>query len=233
VLASVCLIVVGCFLLANHSEKKGLAQILLLFGGLLVLGFAGTRLRGIAIRLRMRWTRRTLISQLQSGSKAKVVGKVNAKLGALIAPLSEQECVAYRLKVVWVGAEDGKIIDDWNATLFLIEDESGVVAVDAVPFKIAVTRVETYRGRGDELPEYLLDFLHERLEKRGGLSGRAKILRADRQFDVEEVAIVPGSTIAVLGRVGPVANSSGRPANLKIGPIGSGVTYICGGPVGS
>ncbi len=140
---------------------------MLFFGVALLLGYAVSRLEGITIKLRMRWTRRTLIVELQPGCNAKVVGKVEAKFGTLVAPFSGQECVAYRLKVVWVGAEDGRLIDDWNATLFLLEDESGAVAVNAVPFKIAAARVETYRGKRDELPEYLLDFLRQRLERPG------------------------------------------------------------------
>ncbi|MET0592052.1 MAG: hypothetical protein ABW133_05095 [Polyangiaceae bacterium] len=174
---------------------------------------------------RKRWLRKKAqipIASVQIGEMVKVVGIVVPRGDLVHTPFTGRPCVAYQLNVAAEGGEGPvPVFEDTDNIRFDVRDETGIIAVDALPASL-VTR-EVVRGRHREASSFDAYITG----RRDSGKYNSQLLAPNNLLHVEERLIAPGMTIAVYGVVEEGRQEGSR---FQIAPPPRGTAILCDDP---
>ena len=132
----VALLISGCSDQVNFVKSSFVWLAIQLIGVFMCLYFFKSSRKYKRIYDIMFWTRTCPIAQIQSGP-TEVRGQVKAKGEPLVSPWGKRKCVYYKFEVTrYKGSGEDerqiKYVEDERSVPFLVQDESGEMAVDPI-----------------------------------------------------------------------------------------------------
>ena len=194
---------------------------ILMFSLLIAYGFIyliNQSIKNIKIHNKIKNIKTSNINNLKLNTLSEIKGKIIAPSKTLISLINSKRCVYYKTTVKKKGNKNRwyTIIDKEMTTPFLINDETGDVAVDPKDANLSNLKYQYEKVIGEwvlkkdkkEIPEEISRFCSLNGISTKGFLGNNKIIR------FSETCLMPDEEVYVLGHVNKVSNLSNNSSNL-------------------